>query len=294
MSAKANSRFHIRIRIPERVRLFFVNSYRSVLAQQASKTLFELYAYKLLKPYFQYRLGKRNHQLRYLLVLSPMRSGSSLLVHLLNSNPEIEGFGESHCTYSSYQDLEKLIYRTAVIQNSFDFDNASYVMDKIVRNHDLSNTILTNKWVKFIFLLRDPAASFESAAKLGKNCYGLRQYQNFDTWFQYYQERLDFLQKRAQQIDDQERCLFVKYEDLLHQTDKSLNKFKSFLQTQATFSEEYTVSKTTGILRYGDDSVVLKSGKISRQKKLDKDQISVFNEEERNLAILPMKTASIH
>jgi hypothetical protein len=213
-----------------------------------------------------------------------MRSGSSLLVHLLNSNPEIEGFGESHCTYSNYQDLEKLIYRTAVIQSSFNFENSSYVMDKVVTNYDLSDAILANQQVKFIFLLRDPATSFKSAAKLGKACYGLSGYQSFDTWFQYYQERLDFLQNIAKQINNKERCLFVNYEDLLHKTQISLQAFQNFLHTQATFSEDYTVSKNTGILRYGDPSDVLKTGKISRQEKLTAKQLSIFSEEEKVLA----------
>lgn len=284
MSTQSTTRSYIELRIPERIRLFFNNCYHSTPATRVRNDLFELYSYKLLKPYFQYRLEQRSHPLKYLFVLSPMRSGSSLLVHLLNSNPEIEGFGESHCTYANYQDLEKLIYRTAVIQTSFNFENASYVMDKVVRNHELSNDILANQGTKFIFLLRDPTASFKSAANLGKACYGLSQYQHFDTWVQYYQERLDFLKTIAQQVNSKERCLFVNYEDLLHNTQASLKKFQDFLQTKATFSEDYTVSKNTGVLRYGDPSEILKLGKISRQEKSTEKQLSIFSQQERELA----------
>ena len=282
MNANVNRRVGFRFRVPERVRLFFVRAYRSPVTQNLRNTLFEFYSYILLKPYFQYRLRQRSQPLKYLFILSPMRSGSSLLVHLLNSHPEIEGFGESHCAYLHNNDLERLIYRTAVIQPTFDFQNANYVMDKIVTNHDLSPRLLKNQKIKFIFLLRDPAASFNSAAKLAQSCGGLSQYQSFSQWFEYYQERLDFLRHVARQINDKNRCLFIKYEDLLHNTTASLETFQSFLQTKSTFSEDYRVSKNTGVLKYGDPSSTLKSGKIARHQQTANTH--VFNEQEHALA----------
>ncbi len=283
MSTTRTRTSDIRIRMTERVHLFLANSPRSNFVKKTIKASFEFYSHKLLRPYFQYQLSKRSHPLKYLFVLSPMRSGSSLLVHLLNSNSEIEGFGESHCAYSNCQDLEHLIYRTAVIQNSFDFKNASYVMDKIVRNHDISEEILKDKNTKFIFLLRDPEASFKSVAQLGKNYPLLQEYNYFDHWFEYYQERLNFLQKTAQTIDDKHRCLFIQYEALLYQTEVSLQRFQSFLDTKTAFFEEYKVSKTTGSLRYGDPSNVLKSGKILRPQNTHKEHTHIFNQEEKEL-----------
>ena len=284
MSTKSIRRSGVRIRVPERVRLFFVNCFRSAPCKKARKFLFELYMYSLLRPYFQYQLGHRTAPLQYLFVLSPMRSGSSLLVHLLNSNLEIEGYGESHCPYTTYRDLEKLIYRTAVIQGSLDFKNAVYVMDKLVRNHELSDAILGNKHAKFIFLLRDPAASFKSTTQLSKTCLGLRKYQDFNIWLDYYQARLDCMQNLAKRINDKDRCLFVQYEELLYQTDETLQKFQSFLETQTPFSENYKLSKHTGNLRYGDPSDVMKSGKISRQKENINESSIIGNQEVQELA----------
>ncbi|MGV2388843.1 MAG UNVERIFIED_CONTAM: sulfotransferase [Microcystis novacekii LVE1205-3] len=40
-----------------------------------------------------------------------MRSGSSLLTHILNSNPEIIGFGETHLVYESEQDFKALMFQ---------------------------------------------------------------------------------------------------------------------------------------------------------------------------------------
>lgn len=272
----------IKIRVPERVRLFLNYSIPGFW-KRTKQVFFDCYTYGLLKPYFQYRLGSRSYSLRYLFVLAPMRSGSSLLVHLLNSNPEIEGYGESHVSYNSHQDLEKLLYRTVVIQKSFDFKNAHYVMDKVVRNHDFSNNILLNEDVKFIFLLRDPAASFRSAAKLGQIHSELNQHQKFNNWFRYYQSRLGFLQNLATRINDPKRCLLVHYEDLLNRTDNSLQELQIFLSTSTAFSEKYKISQNTGRFRYGDPSDTLKQGKILRQTGVVSEK-AVFKLEEKTQA----------
>lgn len=271
MSAKGTGNLGIEKRIPERLRLFLIEYSLPAIWQKVKHFLFELYTYCLSRPYFRYRLKARSRPLKYLFVLSPMRSGSSLLVHLLNSNPAIEGYGESHSPYMNQRDLEKLTYRTAVIQKSFDFNNAQYVMDKVVRNHALSDSILLNPDVKFIFLLRDPAASFKSAAKLGQAYSVLTSYKSFANWFEYYQNRLVFMQSVARRISDKNRCLFIQYEDLLHQTDASLQMLQAFLKTQAAFSEQYRVSENTGRFRYGDPSEALRQGKILREQVVRKD-----------------------
>jgi len=84
---------------------------------QALRHGIRLYKNDLIAGYFYFRINTladpytivgRGQPYRILLILSHMRSGSSLLTHLLNSNPEIIGYGETHIQYASEQDFKKL------------------------------------------------------------------------------------------------------------------------------------------------------------------------------------------
>ena len=55
------------------------------------------------------------HKYRYIFILGHMRSGSSLLAHILADNAEVAGAGESHITYQTPRDLPKLILRTCEV-----------------------------------------------------------------------------------------------------------------------------------------------------------------------------------
>ena len=56
-----------------------------------------------------YKILGRSKLDRILFVLSHMRSGSSLLTHILNTNNEIIGYGETHIKYSSELDFKALL-----------------------------------------------------------------------------------------------------------------------------------------------------------------------------------------
>jgi hypothetical protein len=67
----------------------------------------------------------------FLFVLGHMRSGSTLLCHLLCNSDEIIGFGETHNNYRRRSDLAKLLtsVRASTGKNPFKY---RYVLDKIV------------------------------------------------------------------------------------------------------------------------------------------------------------------
>src|SRR5690606_30087767 len=67
---------------------------------------------------------------RYILVLSHMRSYSSLLCHILNSNPEVAGYVETHSSYASRADLWRLKRR--VFLGTDAEVGGRYVLDKIL------------------------------------------------------------------------------------------------------------------------------------------------------------------
>ena len=58
-----------------------------------------------------YRVLFRKNPYRILFILGHMRAASSLLSHILTSNSEIIGYGETHTQYYREQDLKKLILK---------------------------------------------------------------------------------------------------------------------------------------------------------------------------------------
>ncbi|MEM9806396.1 MAG: sulfotransferase [Cyanobacteria bacterium P01_D01_bin.56] len=246
---------YLRKLLPVKLRVF--------LSKVEDFLLFDIYAYCVVRPSLARKLRRRQQPSEYLFVLSPARSGSSLLCNVLNSHPEITGYGESHTGYVSSVDLDKLICRTAVLLDDFDALSHKYVMDKMVRNYLLSDDILHNERVKFIFLLRDPSATYRSMVKLFS---GYGSSDGVDQWISYYKERLEYFEELAIRINNSQRCLTVRYEDLLEDTDETLALLQDFLDTKAPFSDSYTAAKTAGRLKYGDNSSSIKSGKILRRK----------------------------
>ena len=70
---------------------------------------------------------------RVLFIMGHMRSGSTLLMHLLVNHPQIIGCGERSVAYRSDDDLDKLELAARRSQHSL-FRQVSYVVDQL--NHD--------------------------------------------------------------------------------------------------------------------------------------------------------------
>lgn len=211
------------------------------------------------------QLARRRTPVRYLFVLSPMRSGSTLLVHILCSHPDIGGYGERHQAYNGPHDLLRLVFYTAVRKKRFDVTRQRYVLDKMVFNYPIADRLLRRDNLFFIFLLRDPARSYDSAARLGNLSAPHRCYQDPAFWADYYRDRLQFMQQIAERVDDPRRCLTLCNRDLIHRTPHVLGRLQDFLQTETPFSEQYDVEDYTGVLQFGDPSKAIRTGRIVRR-----------------------------
>jgi hypothetical protein len=223
------------------------------------KQLIDKASQALAYQYFSLRLKTRNEPHRFILMLSHMRSGSSLLTHILNTNPEISGYGENHADYHNPMDLNRLIFRTAWELKNFDLSE-KYVLDKIL--HDelvISEELLASEKMCFIFLLRRPQETLKSIVKIFSNSKW-----NLDQAVDYYVSRLASLEKYAQGIDNPERCLFLSHEQLMHQTDQTFEVLQNFLAVGHPFTEEYEILPTTGKKFIGDSSKNIQKGRIVR------------------------------
>ena len=231
-----------------------------------------------MQTYFGYRIEAANQPYgvafrakpyRFLLLLSHMRSGSSLLTHLLTTNPDVIGYGETHTNYTDASDfktlLKKVYWQTQDFRTLGDMQNLrmdhQYVMDKVLHNKKfLDHDFLQSEQVYAIFLLREPARSLASIADL-------KPHWNQQDTIEYYSQRLAMLVEYARLINNQQRMLVVSYEQLLENTPQVLTTLQDFLQTQAPFTEEYRVLKTTGMKGVGDSKGNIKAGKIVRSQR---------------------------
>lgn len=99
-------------------------------------------AKKAIYNYYSFSFDKTERPNQILFMLGHMRSGSSLLTHILNTNPEISGFGESHLKYSTKEDFKELIYQVHQTLGKWQVDE-KYILDKILHDsHLVDETLL--------------------------------------------------------------------------------------------------------------------------------------------------------
>lgn len=198
----------------------------------------------------------------YVFILSHMRSGSSLLAHILASNPEILGYGESMTRYSAPRDFDLLALKIAVMLRRMPLkDSKRYLLDKLLHNVLLSPggmELLISHGVRLIFLLRSPEESLGSLVR--SLSYTPEQAA------QYYVDRLDMLHRYVEHIPQGYPAVALTYHQLVYETDSVLNRLHSVLELHSPLSEQYEILPTTGRRGIGDFSSNIKAGRILRHR----------------------------
>ncbi|HAG85691.1 MAG TPA: sulfotransferase family protein [Cyanobacteria bacterium UBA12227] len=239
----------------------------------------------LVQHYFQFRINTskspykvrlRTKPYRILFILSHMRSGSSLLTHLLNSNPEIIGYGETHIQYSSELDFKKLMFKVYLQGREFNklehFNNFrmnhKYILDKVLHDHKfLDKSFLNSENIYIIFLVREPERSLNSIITL-------KPHWTQEKTLDYYCTRLSMLANYAEMVNSKQHSLFVTYDQLVNHTETVFNALKIFLGTEEGFSEQYEILRTTGMQGIGDSSENIKAGRIIKNARKLENKIS--------------------
>lgn len=237
-----------------------------------------VYKNELIQNYFKYRINqsKSPYQVLFkpesyqiLFILSHMRSGSSLLTHLLITNPEVIGYGETHIQYRSEADFRKLIYQVYWQSQDFrklgDLENLKmnhrYVLDKVLHNNKfLQKDFLKSENIYVIFLLREPQRTVASMLDQ-------KPHWSEDDAVQYYNGRLSALEEYAQIINNRKRTLLITHDQIINQSQAVFQGLQNFLATQTGFSEEYKILKTTGKRSIGDFKENIKAGRIVRKNR---------------------------
>ncbi|RMF60917.1 MAG: sulfotransferase family protein [Calditrichaeota bacterium] len=227
-----------------------MNIVNLILRRIAKKIVYGYYA--LVTP------GREKYH--YIFILSHMRSGSSLFTHLLVSNPEIYGYGETQMRYSSIEDFHRLAYRVFfTLRKVVPPPNTRYVLDKLLHDKCLDmnfQDFFSHPRVHHIFLLRKPENTLSSLIQ--------RLNYSESEALQYYVQRLNTLMIYARNISSHRPFLFITYEDLLDNTKAVFSAIEQYLQLNYPITESYQILPTTGKPVIGDFSERITSGKILR------------------------------
>jgi hypothetical protein len=185
-----------------------------------------------------------------------MRSGSSLLAHILANHPDVVGSGETHISYQMPADLPKLIIRTSEFLHR-PVLHETYIVDQINHNYVADEVLLSRQIYKSIILIREPAAALKSTMHLLK----CQEHQALEV----YKKRLDELTHYGLLL--KERALLVEYDDLVDCTEQALDAITRFLGLGSPLTPTYTTHRMTGRVKgYGDPSNNIKTGHIIRTR----------------------------
>jgi Sulfotransferase family len=194
---------------------------------------------------------------RIVFIMGHMRSGSTLLMHILVSNPEIIGCGERNVPYRSTDDLDKLEIAARRSQSSL-FGRVAHVVDQI--NHDEVTPVpdlFNSERVRCIFLVREPEEAIQSLLRLTQP--------SSDPWsveraIDYYVGRLESLTAFRERTGG--RAIALTYSELVDDVPETLKRLTSFLSLSEPLRPEYSIQRFTG--RRGDTSDRIRSGRIVR------------------------------
>jgi hypothetical protein len=207
-------------------------------------------------------LGRR----RYILVLSHMRSYSSLLCHILGSHPQISGYAEMHQSYRNRLDLMRL--RVRVFRSLGGVLDGPFVLDKILHNeYTVSDSVLNHPAVLPIFLVRRPGPSLTSIVEMGRRLPDVGWYSDRAAVTNYYESRLEELTRLAGSVD--RSFLFIRAEDVVDDTARAFQLLCSFLGLEQPLEESYSLFEHTGEPGWGDDSTIIREGIIVRDRGAD-------------------------
>lgn len=213
-------------------------------------------------------VGRALHGLYYLIpglhrrpealfVIGHMRSGSTLLAHLLVAHDEIAGYGEAHLSYRSA--LDRLRLRLHVfVRHPQARVTQTYVMDKIVNEvFEFDPAVLRSPRTRAVLLLREPVASLESLHRI------LPEWSE-GAVLEHYLERVRALETCAATLAGTGRALALTHDELVGDPERTLGALTRWLGLQTPLRDAYAPTLTTGQWGWGDTTERIWAGRVVR------------------------------
>lgn len=203
-------------------------------------------------------------------LLSHMRANTSLFGHILGSNPGIEGYYELHESYQRPEDLDQAkrkYYRAHCPKTG-----AIYLFDKLLHSHHILDERLVGERDKVVMMIREPEATVKSILKIFADKPDSR-WADQSSAERYYLERLQELRRLSDVFKG--RYFFLKSEDLILETEHTLESLSHFLELSVPLSQRYEKFSKTGRRGFGDSSSNITSGKIIKEKVADEQSLAI-------------------
>lgn len=195
----------------------------------------------------------------YVLVLSHMRSRSTLLAHLVGSHPEVAGYAEMNLTYSRRRDLLRL--RGTVARSLDGRLDGRLVLDKVLHDHHpVSCAVLEDPVVHPVFLVRRPVETLASILRMNERLPEMALYSGEEGATAYYVDRLATLEQLARERGTD--ALFLRSESLVEEPEATLDRLSRFLRLETPIESSYSTFPMTGVPGRGDFSEAIRDGRI--------------------------------
>ncbi|MGV6806964.1 MAG: hypothetical protein ACWA5K_03565 [bacterium] len=217
----------------------------------------------LLKRYRTALPGGEANDQQYVLLLSHMRSYSSLLGHIVGTHSEISGFAEAHQSYRNRLDLFRLRYKVSILTRE---KPSTYLFDKLLHNnYRVAQQFLRHPRFRVVLTVRRPEATIKSIINMGyEHSKTVPWYRDPQRVLRYYIYRLKRLHQYA--TGCRGSALYFNAEELVETPQTVLQGLQDFLKLEAPLTEEYQRFGLTGMKGLGDPSEHIQSGRIIQDR----------------------------
>lgn len=189
-----------------------------------------------------------------------MRSRSSVLSHVLGSNPDIYGYSELHYSYKTIIDLIRI---KSNLQRELNYPYEDiYLLDKILHDKfSISKYILRTVKPKVFILVREPYGTLQSIIKMG-SITDIEWYKDPIKAMDYYCKRLLTLVGYARYL--RRNYYFINSDEIIYDTENTLNNISYWLELKTSLQKEYELFEKSGKPGFGDFSTAIRSGIIQK------------------------------
>jgi hypothetical protein len=191
-----------------------------------------------------------------LFVLGHMRTGSSLLVHILASHRNIVGYGETHNVYTRPADFGATAANVYRSLRRFP-GNEEHLLDKVLHKYQIARTdVLRHPSVRVIFIIRRPDTALSSMIRN-------EVVVEAEDACQHYVQQIEWVHRLSETLPA-ERWTFTTYSELTQESHSLLRRIESFLGLSSPLSERYDTNRHTGTRGVGDSSPHIVAGYIKQ------------------------------
>lgn len=201
------------------------------------------------------RVHARGEAPGFILILGHMRSGSTLLNHILLTNPACTGYGESNLCYADRDDLAQLLWTS--YRNRHHLGARRFAVDQVNHNYMIESAdLLQAPDVRCIFLVRSPEPTIASIVEAMPDAYGDPR-----VAVTYYKQRLAALAGYSALLGNRAAAV-VTYESLVANPEPVLADLTHALQLSVPLTPDYRSFGFTG--NRGDRSANIRAGRVVR------------------------------